>query len=206
MQDTITINQISYNLEYLLKDCWSRLINGSLSSKNPFHFPTIATVNNGFPEVRTLVLRKVLAAEKTLIFYTDYRSPKLEQIKKNNAVSWLFYDGRASIQLRIKTIASIHHQDDTALMCWNESRLESRKCYLVQPAPSSISAYPTAGLPENFDEANLNEDSIAAGYKNFAVVKNKVVEIDWLLLNRDGHRRAQFIFGENEVKQHWIVP
>ena len=43
----------------------------------------------------------------------------------------------------------VHYQDDITLKRWEDSRLESRKCYLVNPAPSTFSALPTDGLPEN---------------------------------------------------------
>ena len=206
MHNTVTINQINYNLEEILADCWHRLLNGVVSAKHPFHNPTLGTINGDFVEIRTVVLRKVIQAERTLIFNTDYRSPKIQQIKNNNNVSWLFYDEKARIQIRLKTIATIHYQDDTTLKRWEDSRLESRKCYLVNPAPSTFTNAPTDGLPENLTVKDLTSDNVAVGYENFAVVKNEVKEIDWLFLNHDGHRRAQFIFDDNEVKKYWVIP
>ncbi len=206
MQDTVIINQISYALDGVLQDCWHRLINGVYAARHPFHCPSIATINGSFPEIRTVVLRKVIPAERSLIFYTDCRSPKIDQLQKNNAVSWLFYDAKSNIQLRLKTVATIHHQDEIALKHWNESRLESRVCYLVQPAPATRTHLPTDGLPKQLDRFSLSAESLALGYENFAVVKNKVAQIDWLILNPDGHRRAQFIFGEKEVEMCWVIP
>lgn len=206
MEDTVVINQISYSLDSLLQDCWYRLINGVNSAKHPFHNPTIATLNGSFPEIRTVVLRKVIPQEKILIFHTDYRSPKINQINKNNTLSWLFYDAKSRIQIRLKTVATIHHQDDISLKRWNDSRLESRKIYLVHPAPSTMVESPTDGLPEHLKIKDLTEESLASGYDNFAVVKNRVTEIDWLFLNHDGHRRAKFILGEHEVEKYWIIP
>jgi pyridoxamine 5'-phosphate oxidase len=206
MQETVTINQINYNLEEILADCWHRLINGVVSAKHPFHNPSIATINNEFPEIRTVVLRKVIPAERILIFHTDYRSPKIQQIQKNNKVSWLFYDEKARIQIRLKTIATIHYQDDITLKRWEDSRLESRKCYLVNPAPSTFSASPTDGLPQNLTVKDLTIDNVAKGYENFVVVKNEVKEIDWLFLNHSGHNRAQFIYEEKSVKKYWVIP
>lgn len=206
MKDTVIINQIPYNLEEILQNCWHRLINGAISAKHPFHCPSIATINGNFPEIRTVVLRKAIPEEKTVIFHTDYRSPKIEQISVNNAISWLFYDAGARIQLRLKTFATIHHCDEISLKRWNESRLESRTCYLVHPSPSTKAELPTDGLPENIDYASLTEENVALGYENFAVIKNRVTEIDWLFLNREGHRRAKFVLGESEVEKYWVIP
>jgi pyridoxamine 5'-phosphate oxidase len=206
MNNTVLVNQISYNLEDILQDCWRRLINGAVLSKHPFHYPSIATINGDFPEIRTVVLRKVVPEERTLIFYTDYRSPKINQIKGNNSISWLFYDAKSRIQLRIKTVSTIHNDDELSLKRWNDSKLESKKCYLVQPAPSTLAEFPTDGLPEQINLSGLTKEIVAAGIENFTVVKNLVREIDWLFLNHDGHRRAKFIFGEYEVEKHWMIP
>jgi pyridoxamine 5'-phosphate oxidase len=206
MENTVTINQIRYGLEEILQDCWHRLINGAISAKHPFHCPSIATANGDLPEIRTVVLRKVLPEERSLIFHTDYRSPKINQIKTNNTIAWLFYDARARIQLRLKTRATIHYHDEIALSRWNDSKLESRKCYLVVTAPSTMAESPSDGLPEDLDRVSLTEESVTPGYDNFAVVRNKVMEIDWLYLNHDGHRRARFLLGDKGVDQHWLIP
>jgi 3-hydroxyisobutyrate dehydrogenase len=206
MNDTVLINQIPYNLDDTLQDCWHRLINGAVSARHPFHCPSIATIKDDFPEIRTVVLRKVLQEERTLIFHTDSRSPKINQIKGNNRISWLFYDPKARIQLRIKTVSTIHQGDEFSAKRWNDSTVESRRCYLVQPAPSTIAKFPTDGLPENLDLSNLPEEIMTAASENFSVVKNIVMEIDWLFLNHDGHRRAKFIFGEHEVQKFWMIP
>ncbi len=206
MQDMVTINQVPHDLEKVLQDCWHRLVRGANDPKHSFHCPAIATLNGASPELRTVVLRKVMPQEKTLIFYTDYRSSKIAQIKANHTISWLFYDPRPRIQLRLKTVATIHYQDEISLKRWNDSRPESRMCYLAAPAPSTVMGHPTDGLPEHLDRANLTGESVALGYENFAVISNVITEMDWLILNRDGHRRAQFIFGEPEVKKYWVVP
>ena len=173
---------------------------------HPFHSPTIATVNEGTPEKRTVILRKVIPTEGTLIFHTDYRSPKISQLKVNNSLSWLFYDSKSRIQIRVKSLATIHYKDEITFKRWNDSRLESRKCYLVSPAPSTISELSTDGLPENLNNKDLTDENVGDGYENFAVVKNKVTQMDWLFLNHDGHRRAKFIMGEQEVEKYWLIP
>jgi 3-hydroxyisobutyrate dehydrogenase len=113
---------------------------------------------------------------------------------------------KSRLQLRIKTISAIHHDDQLSLKSWNESTLDSKKCYLVQAAPSTLADYPSDGLPEHINHSSLNEEIVAIGIENFAVIRNLVTEIDWLFLNHDGHRRAKFIFGENEVEKYWMIP
>lgn len=206
MQDTVIINQIPYNLEEVLQDCWHRLLKGAIVPKHPFHTASIATIHNGLPEIRTVVLRKVLPLEKKLIFYTDYRSPKIDQIKLNNNISWIFYDAKSKLQMRIKTEATIHHQEEMTWKRWLDAKPESRKCYLVQPAPSSKVTSPMDGLADELHQLPLTEESLLPGFENFAVISNRVTEIDWLLLQHSGHRRAQFILGEKEMVMDWVIP
>jgi 3-hydroxyisobutyrate dehydrogenase len=196
------------SLNDILKDCWQQLSAGVKSSKHSFHHAVLGTTNEGFTDTRTVVLRKVIPEEQCLIFHSDARSPKINQIKKNNKVTWLFYDEQSRIQIRIKAEALIHHQNELALERWNASRLESRRCYLTNLAPSSISAIATDGLPKNLSVKALNEENVAAGFENFVVVNTKVLELDWLFLNHAAHQRAKFSFHPetNEVKQHWLIP
>lgn len=205
MEDTIIINQIPYDLNGILQDSWHRMINGTLVKNHPFRSPSIATVENECPIIRTVILRKALAAEKTLIFHTDYRSPKLNQIIKNSNLFWLFYDPKAKIQLRIKTNATVHYHDEVTLKHWSAIRSESKKTYLVQPAPSIISDISTDGLSK-FKETELTDKQLVTGYQNFAVIECMVKELDWLYLNKDGHRRAKFIFQNDTVEKYWLVP
>lgn len=206
MQNLIIMNQISYNLDGVLQDCWHRLINATHKVKHPFHNPTIATVNNAVPELRTVVLRKVIQKENSLVFYTDYRSPKINQIKKCNIISWLFYDPKTKLQLRIKTMATIHNQDEIAKKNWDNSRVESRKCYLTHSAPSTITTIATDGIPEILRDIKLTNDNTNNSFIHFAVIENKVIEIDWLLFGHDGHRRAKFFIGDHANQQTWIIP
>lgn len=36
-KDTVIVNNISYSLDELEKDCWHRLVNGAIKSRDPFH-------------------------------------------------------------------------------------------------------------------------------------------------------------------------
>ena len=206
MHDSVNIHQLSYDLDQIYRDCWHRLVNGVQSAKHAFHTAAIASMHGTFPEIRTVVLRKVLPEQRQLIFHTDVRSPKIKQLQDNPALSWLFYDEKAKIQLRVKSRATLHHLNALSQSRWNESRLQSRVCYRVEPGPSLESTTATDGLPATFDRNMLTETTLAAGYENFVVVACEVVEIDWLFLNYEGHRRARFVCSENGLDKHWLVP
>ena len=206
MLDLTSKNESEFTLENIYNDCWERITAGAKTAKHPFHLVTLSTVNDGFPEVRTVVLRKALVAEKTLNFHTDYRSPKVNQIKENPAVSILLYDFESRIQIRLKAKATIHHLDEVCEEAWGKSRLESRRCYLVEPAPSSTISFPDDGLPKNLTVKDLKEDNVQPGFENFVIIKLKVEEVDWLFLNHNGHRRAHYVISKKEIEMNWMLP
>lgn len=198
--------QTEFQLDRILEDSWERLSEGAQSPQHPFHFPVISTFNKDFPESRVVVLREVLQKENALVFYSDVRSPKIQQIKENPHISWLFYDAISRIQLRIRANASLHFKDEISLAAWENSRLESRRAYLSQPAPSTVVVKPTDGLPKDLKIGNLSKENVKDGYQNFIVVKTKVLEMDWLWLSHNGHLRASFKREAEEYKMEWMLP
>ena len=60
MDNSVQIDGIQYDLTALEKDCWLRLLNGSLSYKNPLHNPVVA--NNSIKGINLRIhtgLRKI---------------------------------------------------------------------------------------------------------------------------------------------------
>ena len=80
------------DLEKTYENIWDQLIIGKSKSKSELHQGYISTFNESFPSVRTVVLRHVDKKNNTISFHTDIRSSKIDEIKKNNAVTMLFYD------------------------------------------------------------------------------------------------------------------
>jgi 3-hydroxyisobutyrate dehydrogenase len=202
--ECITLNNMSYQLSDLEKDCWLRLIEGAKKSRSPFHTPGVGTLKNGEVSLRTVVLRKANSTEKSLHFHTDIRSMKWEELNINPTISALFYDATERIQLRIKGKAVLHHQDQLTNEAWQKTSLSSRRCYLSVSSPSSFSDIPTSGLTEAVEQENFNKVESEVGLLNFGIVSIKVQSMDWLWLNHAGHRRAYFdyIKGTN----HWMIP
>lgn len=189
--------QTEFQLDHILKDCWQRLVDGAQSPKHPFHFPVISTINEGFPESRLVVLRDVNPKENTLFFYSDVRSPKIQQIKVNSNTSWLFYHPEFRIQLRIKGLSSIHYQDELCESYWKSLKKGNKKDYSTILAPSNPIEKEVEFIPENHDEKL---------FENFAVVETEVFEIDWLKIESIKHKRARFIKDKSGFMSEWLVP
>ena len=175
--------------------------------KHTFHTPIFSNNNNDMTNSRVVVLRNFKHNKMTLIFNTDYRSPKIIELKKNNKTSFVFYDTKIKIQLRIKTLTKIHYNNDVTLEAWEKTRLFSRKCYLTEKAPSSPTNIPEDGISEHLKGINPEQKESENGYKNFSVIENFIQEIDWLYLAASGHRRLKILVNnKNEFTFEWIIP
>ena len=207
MEDFIFKDGFSLSLTDIEKDCWLRILNGSLKSKDPLHNPVVANSNTGVVNMRTVVLRSVDTKNKTLAFHTDIRSGKWNELQQNNDISWLFYDAHARFQIRVGGNATLHYNDANADKAWLKSNVNSRKIYLGESAPSQKSAIPTSGLPEIFENSNPTLEESEAGRKNFGVVLTKATWVEWLWLNSAGHRRAAFYYkADLSFETSWLLP
>ena len=204
MNQEVIINNISYSLEDLEKDCWLRLVNGAIKSRDPFHTPCVATIDSGEVNMRTVVLRKALSSLRELRFHTDTRSNKWKELAINNSISALFYDASSRIQLRAKGKAELHFNNGITAEAWTKTALSSRRCYLTNGSPSSFSEIPTSGLTEKIEQENFTLEESEVGKEHFGIVAIQVESIEWLWLHHAGHRRAFFDY-VNDCNS-WMIP
>jgi pyridoxamine 5'-phosphate oxidase len=194
-------------LDSIEKDCWEQLQRGALSIKSDFHQPVIGTISDGACSLRTVVLRKTEIAEKQLVFHTDTRSGKIADLAINNTVTWLFYSQRHRIQIRVKAKALVLIDTPIAREIWLKTPEKSAKSYMTTLAPGTIAANATSGLPNEFDLREPTKTEMNAAVGNFAVVVTQVEWMEWLWLNKSGHRRAQFVYNADlTFKGDWLVP
>ncbi len=177
---------------------WQHLDAATRSAKPPFHLPVLATVDaRQQPAARVVVLRRVEPDTHELYCHTDRRAPKIAEIRRHPATSWLFYDGPAKLQLRATGTSSVHTDDALADAQWDASNLSSRRCYLAPAAPGDPVADdegPSPNLPEAVRDRIPTDAEAAPGRANFAVIRTTVQRFDMLYLHHAGHRRAEFIF------------
>lgn len=206
MNELVLIDGIARDLNAIEQDLWIRLLNGSLKASNPFHTGVLGTINGDFPELRTVVIRKINAAQKEIRFHTDIRSPKAKLLQDNPRISWLFYSEKNRMQYRMKGIATLNYKNEKTLEAWQCTSLNSRKCYLTTIAPGAEIHSPTESFPlwSQANHCGIEETEIA--YSNFTVVETKIQEIDWLYLNHAGHRRVHINYAQDGFKAQWINP
>ena len=178
---------------------WALLSVGVVSYKNTFHHGCIANVQDGYPELRTVILRKVMETDKKLFFHTDIRAPKVPFLQKNPAISWLFYDEGIRLQLRMQGTANIHFKNEIAEKGWAESKLSSKLTYSIANAPGTVLAAP---IPININEKEPSDELVEFAASNFAVVETSIATLDIVFLHHQGNKRA-FIDYTNQTMQ-WV--
>jgi pyridoxamine 5'-phosphate oxidase len=195
------------NMNEIYEDIKKNLMRAVKDRKHTFHTPVFCNIDDqNSIESRVVVLREFDSQNMVLNFHTDFRSPKVSSLKKNNNSLFVFYDQKLKIQLRIKTISSINNQNTIAEEMWEGIQLISRKCYLTEKTPSSVTTLPEDGINESLKGKEPTLEESEKGYKNFTVIQNQIQQIDWLYLAASGHRRLKIILKVRIPSFHWIIP
>ena len=192
------------NLEEIQKKLWSMLDDAVVNRNSPFRIPVFICADQNDVDGRIVVLRKSDKNNSLLQFHTDLRSQKVVILKKNKNASLIFYDKEEKIQLRVKVICEVNNQDPVSEESWKKTQHISRRCYLTDNAPGSLSGSPTSGMISKLEDFDYTMDQSEEGYKNFTVIQCKIKSVEWLYLAAKGHRRAKF---DLETKKGaWLVP
>lgn len=187
------------SLNGLLDGIWSRLGRGTAERNDSWHLAALATITNGQPAVRTVVLRAVDPAARTLAFFSDARANKIQQLLRRPRVEWLFYDPADRVQLRAQATAVVHHDDPVAEAAWN-AKPDLNYLHYLSPLP------PGTGLPAFLPVADSFAKEHEIAFRNFAVVVTTVERFDWLILGDASHRRACFEWAGDHFDPRWMVP
>lgn len=177
-------------LEYLLDDVWDILAQGVRVRFAAAHTPTLATVRNGIPTVRTVVLRAVSRNTAMIFVHADRRSGKVQELSVQPACSLHIYDHGRRVQLRIEAHASVHVDDEIADGEWTRLRNQYRAQQRRAAAAGAAQLLPEPGIDDvdGLAEAGRRED--------FAAIALHVSAIEWQHISSRGAQRARFEIGE----------
>jgi len=170
----------------------TELFNGIYKKGHPFRYFTLATINDGKPKQRTVVLRKI-AADLKFTFYTDFRSPKITQLQTNQNVSMLFYHSKKQIQLKIEGKATIIDDKEEINKYWHGIPTHARKDYTTNKAPGSTIE-------------NTNAISYLDQAHNFCIVEIEAESIEYLKLQQPKHERILFTKTDEKWLGELLVP
>ena len=192
------------DLKEIQNKYWSMLEEAVVNRGSPFRIPVFICTDQNEIDGRIVVLRKSDRKNNILQFHTDFRSSKVNIIKQNNNASLVFYDKEEKIQLRVKVSCIVNNQNNITDEAWKKTQHISRRCYLTDDAPGTISKKPTSGMISKLEDFDYTMEQSEIGYKNFTVIQCKIQSFEWLYLAAKGHRRAKFDI--EKKTESWLVP
>lgn len=169
-------------LQDLFKDLKSEMKLGYLKKNHSFRYVYLATVADGKPHQRTVVLRDVVNEQHPII-YTDARSNKVKELQENPAVSLIMYNHKKLMQITLSGQMKMIERGDYYEDCWSRVQGKSQRDFITEKAP---------GTPiKNPDEVNYGDDH------HFMILELVPDQIEYLQLKRPHHIRAIFKAADN---------
>ena len=163
--------------------------------KHPFKNVVLTTVKEQIPHSRWVVFRK-LTLEQNFLVYTDGRSEKIKNLRKNPNCGLLFYNNRQGLQIHFSAVSTIHQENELTKKYWQGIVGKSSENYTT--------VYPP-GLPINsIDKGHKTDKDL--NDKHFSIIEFRPVNMKMLQLSRDGHIRANFVKINNDWEGSFIVP
>jgi hypothetical protein len=178
------------SLEAIRAVCWRELERAAADAAHDWRVMALATADAaGVGDARCVVVREASSAERTLMFYTDERSPKVARIREQPQATLLAWSRTLGWQLRIRARLTVETSGLKTSSRWARMKMTPGAQDYLSPIP------PGARLGQPVPPDRGTRD-------HFAVVTVQVEAIDWTELHAEGHRRA--LFGPDGAD--WLQP
>jgi general stress protein 26 len=184
----------------LAAESWNRLEQASDDPNHPMRMLVLATVcAAGAPEARLMVLRGADRRLGKLWFYTDRRSEKVEQLRRQPQITAVTYDAEAGVQLRLRGTAGVDESGPLADQHWSQVGMAVRVLYASPDAPGRPLRQPDPRLMGV--KRSIDAGGEATARANFAVIEITLDSIEWLQVVDDEQRRAIMFAATNWAVQ-----
>jgi hypothetical protein len=177
------------SLSLIHQACWLEVERAAHQREHAFRVMGLATLDGNVADLRSVVIREVDAADRTLVFFTDSRSPKVAQMRAQPLATMLTWCPNLGWQLRLRVRLDVETSGLTVSSRW--ARLK-----MTPAAHDYLSPLPPGTITDRFEPERASRE-------HFAVVSAQVLAIDWLELHADGHRRALF---DADGNGQWVTP
>ena len=178
-------------LDDFLNFGWAQIYRGKADNKSPARYPTFVTSSaDGFPNARTLVMRRCDQKNNHIEFHTDTASSKIFALKENPRAGIHIWLPKVQLQIQMEVIVQVKVGDVT-IKNWRNIPTNSRVAYGTIPSPGSV-----IEGPFDYDHA--------PDHKRFAVLVCDIQSIQLLLLGLK-HIRAHYKKTTN-WQGEWLSP
>ncbi len=160
---------------------------------HPFHHFYFSSFGE-YPETRVVVNRGI-SEDLEITFFTDSRTPKVQQIQKYSNVSALFYHQSKQFQVRVYGTASLITKDDPGYAPYHKQVISNADW------TRDYSSIQIPGVPRK-DEGTI----IYGTTINLIVVKIMPVKLDIVLLGATQHHRSKCNLINGVWEETVVVP
>lgn len=171
---------------------WRELAQAVRDKAHPWRLAVLATADSEGADARTVVLRDLDEAARTLLIYTDPRSPKAQQLEDRPLGTLVAWSPALFWQLRLRVRLELHTSGLTVSSRWAQLKMTPAAQDYLSPLPP--------GSPLAPDQAHPAPER--GSREHFAVLAAEVLSVDWLELHALGQRRAVFDAGG----ARWVAP
>lgn len=159
---------------------WRELGRAVRTKGHSWRLAVLATVHQGEADARSVVLRDLELQSRTLLIYTDSRSPKAQQMQAQPQGKLVLWSEALGWQLRLSVALTLETSGLRVSSRWAQLKLTPAAHDYLSPLPPGSVLSGGAPAPERTSR------------DHFAVIAARVDAVDWLELHREGHRRARF--------------
>lgn len=167
---------------------WRELGLAVRAKDHAWRVAVLATVDGEAADARNVVLRDFDAASRTLLIYTDARSPKAHQVAAHPRGMLVLWSAALGWQLRLPVALTLETSGLRVSSRWARLKLTPAAQDYLSPLPPGA---PLGSVPPQRESR-----------EHFAVLAAQVQSVDWLELHAQGHRRARF----DAAGAAWIAP
>ena len=183
--------KVFQKLDDFLNFGWAQISRGKADKKSPAKYPTFVTSSlDGFPNGRTLVMRRSDRKNNQIEFHTDTASSKMFILEKNPHAGIHIWLPKVQLQIQMEVVVEVKVGEIT-IPNWRNVPTNSRLAYGTIPSPGSVIESPFA-----YDHA--------PDQKRFAVLVCHIQSIQLLLLGVK-HIRAYYKKNTN-WQGEWLSP
>jgi len=169
---------------------WRELGRAVRTKGHGWRMGVLATVDQGAADARSVVLRDLELQSRTLLIYTDSRSPKAQQMQAEPQGKLVLWSEPLGWQLRLSVALTLETSGLRVSSRWAQLKLTPAAHDYLSPLPPGSVLGGAAAAPERTSR------------DHFAVIAARVEAVDWLELHSNGHRRARF----DAAGAAWLTP
>jgi len=169
----------------------------------------LASVEDGLPDARTVVLREYDSTRRCLLIYSDARSAKVRQVRQQERGMLVLWSAALGWQLRLQVSLQVQTSGLALSSRWARLKLSPAAQDYLSPLPPGtpleleldaepgvVSGVVSTDLPPAAPEPDRESR------QHFAMLEASLLSTDWLELHARGHRRARF----DSKGARWLTP